>query len=73
MYMDLESYKLRHDYASNHVELDDLIAPTIQLLNQKNYITSACCSGHANDVEPMGYIQFDFGEMTPEVLPEGWY
>lgn len=33
-------------------ECDELIAPTIQLLNYKGYKTKFCCSGHAyNDTE----------------------
>ena len=28
------------------MEIDDLIAPIIQLLNMKGYRTKACCSGH---------------------------
>lgn len=73
MYMNLKTFELRHDYKNAYVEVDDLIAPSIQLLNQKNYITSACCSGHIEEDPSCAYIQFDFGEMTPEVLPEGWY
>lgn len=53
--------------------VDDLIAPTIALLNQKGFITSACCSGHTDKGYSIAYIQFGFGEMTPEYLPSGWY
>ncbi len=73
MYMDPKTYELQLNKTQGLVEVDDLIAPAIQLLNQKNYITSACCSGHAGDLPVIGYIQFDFGEMTPETLPNGWY
>jgi len=58
---------------STLLKVDDLIAPTIQLLNQKNYITAGCCSGHAEYNPCEGYIQYDFGEMTPETLPDGWF
>ena len=30
-----------------YVEIDELIAPTIQVLNRKGYITTGCCSGHS--------------------------
>ncbi len=29
-----------------YIEIDELIAPTIQVLNQKGYTTKFCCSGH---------------------------
>jgi len=30
----------------NYVLIDDLIAPVIQIINRKGYITDWCCSGH---------------------------
>jgi len=71
--MNSKTYELCQYPDSGHVKLDDLIAPTIQLLNLKNYITSACCSGHADRDPDCAYIQYDFGEMTPEILPDGWF
>ncbi len=42
------------------VELDELIAPAIILLNQKGYFTKYCCSGHwYNPYSP--YIYFESG------------
>ena len=29
-----------------YIEIDELIAPSIQVLNRKGYITRWCCSGH---------------------------
>jgi len=29
-----------------YVAIDDLIAPAIQVLNRKGYLTAGCCSGH---------------------------
>lgn len=39
------------------VEIDELLIPTIFLLNRKGYITEFCCSGHID--EPYGgYVAF---------------
>lgn len=55
-------------------EIDKAILPAITLLNEKGYATSACCSGHADSGHnpEIAYIQFGFGEITPETLPDGW-
>lgn len=54
------------------VEIDELIAPTIILLNQKGYITKYCCSGHWYSECSTPYIYFyDFVEL-PEILPYGF-
>jgi len=49
--MHKETYKILHnDYRilpEGYVEIDELIAPTIQVLNRKGYITRYCCSGHS--------------------------
>ena len=72
MYMNVKTYDLSFAPDNNLVEIDDLIAPAIQNLNRRGYYTSACCSGHIEE-PPYAYIQFDYGEMTPEILPAGWY
>lgn len=51
--MHKETFKLYHNdmniVPDGYVEIDELIAPTIQVLNQKGYTTRACCSGHPLD------------------------
>lgn len=40
--------------------IDDLIFPTIELLNEKGYITKSCCSGHLIPDEHFSpYIMFE--------------
>lgn len=66
---------LRHDGINIYYgKIDKMILPAIKLLNAKGYVTSACCSGHADSGHnpEVAYIQFGFGETTPETLPEGW-
>lgn len=68
---------LRHDHDGINIyygKIDKMILPAIKLLNAKGYVTSACCSGHANSGHnpEIAYIQFGFGEVTPEYLPDGW-
>lgn len=42
------------------IEVDDLMLPTIMLLNQKGYPTEFCCSGHVDGCkECYPYITFD--------------
>lgn len=53
------------------VELDELIAPTIILLNQKGYLTKFCCSGHWYEESSTTYIYF-YDEIPIELLPEGF-
>lgn len=45
----------------NLVEIDDLLAPTILLLNHKGYKTQYCCSGHLCLDQPRvhTYVVFD--------------
>lgn len=55
------------------VEIDELIAPTIIILNQKGYMTEFCCSGHwYNKSTFKPYIKFVDKENTPEMIPDGW-
>ena len=48
--MDKETFEIYHNECIvpqyDYIELDDLIAPAIQTLNRKKYITEFCCSGH---------------------------
>lgn len=52
--------------------IDELILPAIQILNDRGYHTTASCSGHVDKGYQCAYIQFAWGEITPETLPEGW-
>ena len=69
-----------------YVEIDELIAPTIQMLNRKGYITGGCCSGHSlkNTLSPINgkfelingrvyntHIVFKEGVSLP-ILPPGF-
>lgn len=53
------------------IHLDELIAPTIILLNQKGYYTLFCCGGHwyENYVSP--YIMFEPNCLPPS-LPKAF-
>ena len=70
----------------DYFEVDDEIAPSIQMLNRKGYITEWCCAGHplldwlmrSTEVEyekctvtPESYICFKEGVSLP-VLPPGF-
>jgi hypothetical protein len=67
------------------IELDEMIAPVIQVLNKKGYKTYACCSGHpydvidgTNDVVLTSYILFDGGIILPscpedDIIEAGTY
>lgn len=48
------------------VDIDDILVPTIILLNEKGYYTTASCSGHLEEVDTSCYIMFD---ETVEKLP----
>lgn len=50
------------------IELDELIAPTILLLNQKGYMTKYCCSGHWYDYILSPYIFF-YDDYIPDTIP----
>lgn len=53
------------------IELDELILPTIILLNRKGYYTTNCCSGHYYNDNSNSYISFDREVELPN-LPEGY-
>ena len=72
MYMDEETFELSAEPMKHGVQIDDLIAPTIQTLNLKGYKTAWSCSGHVREGFDSAYILFWFGEITPEELPDGW-
>jgi hypothetical protein len=76
-------YNILYD---GYVEIDELIAPSIQILNRKGYKTRHCCSGHSltewlfNEGEakyrksrtaPDSYISFEEGITLP-ILPPGF-
>ena len=73
MYMDEETFELSAEPMKHGVQIDDLIAPTIQILNLKGYRTAWSCSGHVREGFDSAYIQFEFGMITPEELPTGWF
>ena len=51
--MHKKTFKIYHNdqniIPEDYVEIDELIAPVIQVLNQKGYTTKFCCSGHPLD------------------------
>ena len=73
MYMNEKTFELSTEPIAHGVQIDDLIATTIQTLNLKGYKTAWCCSGHVKEGFDSAYIQFEFGEITPEELPSGWF
>ncbi len=62
------------DCGGDVVEIDELIAPTIVMLNQKGYITKYCCSGHFYKENPVlnTYIYFEDYVELPMELPYGF-
>ena len=73
MYMNEKTFELSTEPIEHGVQIDDLIAQTIQTLNLKGYRTAWCCSGHVKEGFDSAYFQFEFGEITPEELPSGWF
>jgi hypothetical protein len=51
--MHKETFEIFHNdqniLPDGYVEIDELMAPIIQILNRKGYITRFCCSGHPLD------------------------
>ena len=50
-------------------EIDELLIPTIKVLNQKGYLTDYCCSAHAYEIHEASntYISFSEGIMPPNI------
>lgn len=53
------------------VPIDDDMATTILLLNEKGYTTRNCCSGHVGNSCPSTYIQF-FDQIEFPTKPKGF-
>ena len=65
------------DCGGEMVYIDELIYPTILLLNQNGYTTEFCCSGHMKEDSIQCYILFaqetsDKIIQSFPVFPEGW-
>ena len=73
MYMNEQTFELSETPTKGYIQVDDLIAPTLQILNLKGYRTAWSCSGHVREDCDSAYILFEFGEITPEELPSGWF
>ena len=74
IYFNKDTFELCGEPEEGCIYVDTPIAEAIKVLNTKGYITSACCCGHADMLpDECAYIQFDFGEITPETLPAGWF
>lgn len=54
------------------VEIDDLLIPTIRLLNEKGYYTISSCSGHMEEGETISYIVFDETVLDIPDIPKGY-
>lgn len=54
------------------VEIDDILVPTIILLNQKGYYTESCCSGHLEDLTRTSYIIFNEVVEKLPTVPNGF-
>ena len=52
-------------------EVDELMLPTIKILNEKGYTTKFCCSGHYYHSNSSGYLWFEEWVELPN-LPEGF-
>ena len=53
------------------IEVDELLLPTIKILNEKGYSTKFCCSGHYESQHPNGYIAFEDWVDLP-YIPDGF-
>lgn len=72
-FRELEDCRCEH-YPYFLVQIDRLILPVIKTLNQKGYITTSCCGGHANSTYCCSiYIAFENEHNFEDNLPEGSY
>ena len=81
IYMDVQDEKTPNEWFF----VDDMIAPSIQLLNRKGYTTAWCCAGHPCTAYFDGvykceeffsrqlYVAFTEGVTTLPSLPDGFY
>lgn len=54
------------------IEVDELLLPTIILLNKKNYKTAYCCAGHfLTGIDENAYIMFK-NNCQPLTVPKGF-
>jgi len=51
--------------------IDDGLSIVIRMLNQKDYYTLNCCSGHVQNDIPQTYIQF-MDEVSFPTIPKGF-
>jgi len=69
--MHKETFQILHnDYRilpDDYVEIDELIAPIIRVLNRKGYITKYCCSGHSMD-ECLAWVRTAEGSEYQETM-----
>ena len=74
MYINKQTFEVTAFQTENSFQVDDAIADIIRDLNVKGYKTAFCCSGHSKSMyrPEVAYIEFQFGEITPECLPDGW-
>lgn len=70
-YADFYDYCPKSNCLGEVVDIDELLIPTIKILNQKGYCTIFCCSGHYYGQHPNGYISFEKGVDIP-YLPKGF-
>lgn len=65
-YIDSNNYEINN----NCFEVDDLIADSISLLNQKGYKTLFSCSGHVRNPDLYAKYKYRKGEFKPNELFE---
>ncbi|MCL2813674.1 MAG: hypothetical protein FWD23_03650 [Oscillospiraceae bacterium] len=85
--MHKETFEIYHNdqhlITDGYFEVDETIAPAIQVLNRKGYLTEICCAGHSvvdwliwgenglweSKVAPYSYITFKEGIILPNLPP----